>query len=78
MVIRMAVIGAGRIGQIHASNAARTPGVILAGVADAIPEPAAKLAAELGTTVVTVDQIFADKTVDAVLIGCLLYTSRCV
>ena len=69
MAIRMAVIGAGRIGQIHASNAARNPGVILAGVADAIPEPAAKLAAELGTTVVTVDQIFADKTVDAVLIG---------
>ena len=69
MAIRMAVIGAGRIGQIHASNAARNPGVILVGVADAIPEPAAKLAAELGTTVVTVDQIFADKTVDAVLIG---------
>ena len=69
MAIRMAVIGAGRIGQIHASNAARNPGVLLSGVADAIPEPAAKLAAELGTSVVTVDQIFADKTVDAVLIG---------
>ena len=41
MAIKMAVIGAGRIGQIHASNAARNPGVCLAGVADAIPEPAA-------------------------------------
>ncbi len=69
MAIRMAVIGAGRIGQIHAGNAARNPNVHLAGVADAIAEPAAKLAAELGTTVVTVDQIFADRTIDAVLIG---------
>ena len=44
MAIRLAVIGAGRIGQIHASNAARNPGVQLAGIADAIPEAAQKLA----------------------------------
>ena len=69
MAIRMAVIGAGRIGQIHASNAARNPGVSLAGVADAITEPAAKLAAQLSTNVVSVEQIFADRTIDAVLIG---------
>lgn len=69
MAIRMAVIGAGRIGQIHAKNAARNGGVSLAGVADAVPEPAAKLAAELATSVVSVDQIFADRTIDAVLIA---------
>ena len=69
MAIRVAIIGAGRIGQIHASNAARNPGVSLAGVADAIPEPAAKLAAQLSTSVVSVEQIFADRTIDAVLIG---------
>ena len=69
MTISLAVIGAGRIGQIHATNAARNPGVTLAGVADAIAEPAAKLAAALGTKVVTVDQIFADRSIDAVLIG---------
>ena len=69
MTIKMAVIGAGRIGQIHASNVARNPAVSLVGVADAIPEPAAKLAAELGASVVTVEQIFADKSVDAVIIG---------
>jgi len=68
MAIRLAVIGAGRIGQIHATNAARNLGVSLAGIADAIPEPAAKLAAKLGTVVVTADQIFADRTIDAVLI----------
>jgi len=69
MAIRMAVIGAGRIGQIHATNAARNPNVSLAGVADAVAEPAARLAAQLGSQVVTVEQIFADPTVDAVLIG---------
>ena len=69
MAIRLAVIGAGRIGQIHASNAARNPGVQLVGIADAIPEAAQKLAAQLDTPVVSVDSIFADATVDAVLIG---------
>ena len=69
MAISLAVIGAGRIGQIHATNAARNPGVTLVGVADAIPEPAAKLAAALGTKVVTVEEIFTDRSVDAVLIG---------
>lgn len=69
MAIRMAVIGAGRIGQIHATNAARNPGVVLAGIADAIPEAAQKLASELGAPVVTVDGIFADPSVDAVLVG---------
>ena len=69
MAIKLAVIGAGRIGQIHAGNAARNPSVELVGVADAIPEPAQKLAAQLGTKVVTVEQIFADPNVDAVLIG---------
>ncbi len=68
MAIRLAVIGAGRIGQIHATNAARNTGASLAGIADALPEPAAKLAAKLGTTVVSVDQIFADRAIDAVLI----------
>lgn len=69
MSIKLAVIGAGRIGQIHASNAARNPAVELVGIADAVPEAAQKLAAQLGTKVVTVDQIFADHTIDAVLIG---------
>ncbi len=68
MAIRMAVIGAGRIGQIHAANAARNPAVALAGIADALPEPAEKLAGALGARVVTVEEIFADPSVDAVLL----------
>ena len=69
MAIKLAVIGAGRIGQIHASNAARNPAVELVGIADAIPEAAQKLAATLGSKVTSVEQIFADPGVDAVLIG---------
>ena len=69
MAIKLAVIGAGRIGQIHATNAARNPGVVLAGIADAIPEPARKLAAELNAPVVSVDEILANPAIDAVLIG---------
>ena len=69
MAIKLAVIGAGRIGQIHASNAARNPNVQLVGIADAIPEAAQNLAATLGTTVMSVEAIFADQATDAVLIG---------
>jgi myo-inositol 2-dehydrogenase / D-chiro-inositol 1-dehydrogenase len=68
MAIKLAVIGAGRIGQIHATNAARNTGASLAGIADAIPEAATKLAGQLGTCVASADQIFADRTIDAVLI----------
>lgn len=69
MTVKLAVIGAGRIGQIHATNAARNLNVQLVGVADAIPAAAQKLAGALGTRVVDVAQIFADPGVDAVLIG---------
>ena len=69
MTIKLAVIGAGRIGQIHASNAARNPDIELVGIADAIPESANRLAATLGTRVANVESIFADESIDAVLIG---------
>ena len=69
MAIKLAVIGAGRIGQIHASNAVRNPNVQLVGIADAIPEAAQNLAAALGSKVTSVEAIFADQAVDAVLIG---------
>ena len=69
MAIKLAVIGAGRIGQIHASNAVRNPNVQLVGIADAIPEAAQNLAAALGSKVTSVEAIFADQAVNAVLIG---------
>ena len=60
MTVKLAVIGAGRIGQIHATNAARNPNVQLVGVADAIPAAAQKLAGTLGTRVVDVEQLGRD------------------
>ncbi len=46
--IRLAVIGAGHLGRIHARLAAQLPGFTLVAVADPVPEAAQQLAAELG------------------------------
>lgn len=65
-MLSIAVIGAGRIGQIHARNIATHPGARLAGIADAVPEAAARLAAALGSRVLDPAEAFA---ADAVVIG---------
>ena len=65
-MIQIAVIGAGRIGRIHAGNIAAHPGARLAGIADAVPEAASQLAAALGVPVLTADQAMQ---ADAVLIA---------
>ncbi len=65
-MLEIAVIGAGRIGQIHAANIAAHPGARLAGICDPIPEAAERLAARCGTRVLTLDEAFH---ADAVLIG---------
>lgn len=47
--INVGVIGAGRIGRVHAENLAyRIPGVKLVAIADVIVDAAKKLAADLG------------------------------
>ena len=65
-MLSIAVIGAGRIGQIHARNVVRHAGVHLAGIADVDAGAAARLAEECGTQAVSLDTAF---TADAVLIG---------
>ncbi len=69
MTVRFAVIGAGRIGKVHAATIARNPKARLAYIADAIPKAAEDLAAMHGAKVASVDDIMASKDVDAVLIG---------
>jgi myo-inositol 2-dehydrogenase/D-chiro-inositol 1-dehydrogenase len=64
-VISIAVIGAGRIGQIHARNVAVHSGARLVGVADVDTVAAQRLAAACGAAAVTLDQAFG---ADAVLI----------
>lgn len=67
---RIAVLGCGRIGKMHAANIAKHPGASLAGVFD-IHQPAADaLSAELGATCyASADDAFADPNADAVLIA---------
>ena len=64
-MISIAVIGAGRIGQIHARNVAAHPGARLVGVADVDMAAAQRLATECGAGAIALDQAF---TADAVLI----------
>lgn len=64
----VAVLGAGRIGRIHATNLAALPGVQLKYVCDAMPAAAADLAQTLGATVSDVDTVLNDAQVHAVAI----------
>jgi myo-inositol 2-dehydrogenase/D-chiro-inositol 1-dehydrogenase len=65
-MLSIAVIGAGRIGNIHARNIAAHPEVRLAGVADVDAQAAVRLAEACGTQAISLDAAFA---ADAVLIG---------
>lgn len=70
--IRVGVIGAGRIGRVHAENLAyRLPGVELAVVADPIAAAAQDCARALRLDRWTADyrEVLADKTIDAVVIA---------
>ena len=65
-MLSIAVIGAGRIGRIHAPNVAAHPGARLAGVADVDAAAATRLAEACGARALSLDEAFA---ADAVLIG---------
>jgi len=65
----VAIFGAGRIGRIHASNLAALPGVSLRLVCDPVAAAAQALAGPLGATVASVEQVFADPAIDAVVIA---------
>jgi myo-inositol 2-dehydrogenase/D-chiro-inositol 1-dehydrogenase len=65
----VAVLGAGRIGQIHASNLAQMPGVHLAAVCDPFGDSAATLAQQLGTASRSIEDALLDPAIDAVVIA---------
>jgi len=69
MMVRFGILGAGRIGNVHARTIAGSGRASVAYVADAIPEAAQKLAATVGARTATVDEIIAAPDVDAILIG---------
>ncbi len=68
-MISIALLGAGRIGQIHGRNIAASPRARLAAIADPFPEGAKALSAATGAPIRTAEEILADTSIDAVLIG---------
>jgi myo-inositol 2-dehydrogenase/D-chiro-inositol 1-dehydrogenase len=68
MSLRLGLLGAGRIGKVHAGAIGSTPGAKLVAVADFFPEAAEALAASSNAEVRSVDAIMNGADIDAVLI----------
>ncbi len=68
MTLKFGLLGAGRIGKVHAAAVADTPGARLVAVADAMPAAAEALATAAGAEVRSADAIMAATDIDAVLI----------
>lgn len=67
--LRIAVLGAGRIGGLHAELVAhQVPSASLAAVADAVPTHADAVASRLGVPVCSVGEVLADPSIEAVAI----------
>lgn len=65
----IAILGAGRIGRIHATNAARHPGLRLKYIVDPVAAAAESLAADTGAQVATLETALADPSVAGVIIA---------
>ena len=65
----IAVIGAGRIGKIHAANATAHPGVTLKYVVDPITPVAEELAASTGAAVAALDHALGDPEIGGVIVA---------
>ena len=68
-MIKVGLLGAGRIAGVHATAISSNPGSTLSAVSDYFPENAEKLATEYGSTVRTTEEIIADPGIDAVLVA---------
>lgn len=69
MTYKLALLGAGRIGRIHARNAALHPGLELAAVVDPLPAAADALAGEWGARVCSLDAVMSDRSILGVIIA---------
>ncbi len=68
-MLRVGLLGAGRIGRIHGGNIAAHPRAILAAVADVDATAAAAIANPANAKIANVETALADKDIDAVVIG---------
>lgn len=66
--LSIGLLGAGRIGKVHAGVIEGTPDARLTAVADAFPEPANEVGRRYGADVRTVDDIIGADDIDAVFI----------
>ncbi len=68
--LNIGIIGAGRIGKLHAENLAKMPQVRIKAISDIYPDPIRQWAAEIGIPHVTADykEIISDPDIDAVFI----------
>jgi myo-inositol 2-dehydrogenase/D-chiro-inositol 1-dehydrogenase len=67
-MLRIGILGAGRIGQVHARTLKQLDVAQAVAVSDAFEAPAKALADSLGAKVMTTDEIIASKDIDAVII----------
>lgn len=68
-MIKVGLLGAGRIAGVHATAITANPESALAAVSDYIPENAEKLAKQYGSTARSTEEIIADPEIDVVLIA---------
>lgn len=68
-MLQVALLGAGRIGQVHARSMTANADCRVVAVADVNDAAAITLAAEIGAEARTIDAILADPAIDAVLIA---------
>ena len=67
-MINLALFGAGRIGSVHGVNVSKHPNAALVALHDPFKPNADRLAGQLGCKQMTPEQIFADQSIDAILI----------
>ncbi len=68
MSVRFGLLGAGRIGKVHARAIGGNADARMVAVADAVPAAAKAISDEYGAEVRTIDKILAAKDIDAVVI----------
>lgn len=68
-MLKVGLLGAGRIGAVHAKAITAHPESALVAVSDFVPESSEKLAQEFGAQARSTDDIIADRSIDAVLIA---------
>jgi myo-inositol 2-dehydrogenase / D-chiro-inositol 1-dehydrogenase len=68
MTVKFGLLGAGRIGKVHAKAVSGNPAAKLVAVADAFPSAAEAIAASYGCEVRTIEAIEAAKDIDAVVV----------